>query len=202
MEYTYLLLHPCASMMVDQIFETINRKQFTVLAVYRVPHWHEKLDEIYKNSYDESSTIKRNIQGHAYINQYFFGDQGLIIFLYKDIPYNKLVQETLTMKLELRMDMNETKNGMITILLDTSKVASFLRNPNKKEHKESQVDSLVQLNALSQDNGEILKIFLSYVHCPDTVEQYVQDFIMWDRYLEEKLNEKEIENIIRYHSFY
>lgn len=202
MKYTYLLLHPSASMMVDQIFETIRRKQFTVLSVYRVPNWHEKLDEIYKNSYDESSTVKKNVQGHAYINQYFFGDQGLIIFLYKDIPYKKLIQETLTMKLELRMDMNETKNGMITIFLDTSKVASFLKNPNEKKQIESQVDSLVQLNALSQDNGEILKIFLSYVHCPDTVEQYAQDFIMWDRYLGEKLNEKEIENVIKYHSFY
>ena len=65
MNCTYLLLHPSSNIIIDYIFETLNKKGLQVKAVYKILRWDEILDDIYKNTYPKSSSIKTHV--HAQI---------------------------------------------------------------------------------------------------------------------------------------
>ncbi len=192
MKYTYLLLHPCANLIVDQIFNTLKQNNIMIAAVYRISCWDAILDDIYKNTYTKSITIETHVQSHAYINNYLFGNSGLILLLYKNIPYDELMKETINVKLKLRQAMNETKDGTITILLDTNRSIYKLRKNKLKNHS----------NTVTKQDENKLKIFLNYVHCPDTIEQYIEDFEILRDYLKNELTPQEIEEIVKYRSFY
>jgi hypothetical protein len=192
MKYTYLLLHPCANLIVDQIFNTLKQNNIMVAAVYRISCWDAILDEIYKNTYTKSITIEAHVQSHAYINNYLFGNSGLILLLYKNISYDELMKETINVKLKLRQAMNETKDGTITILLDANRSIYKLHKNKSKNYS--------QTNTRQDENS--FKIFLNYVHCPDTIEQYKEDFETLRDYLKNELTPQEIEKIVKYRSFY
>lgn len=202
MKYTYLLLHPCANVFVDQIFSALKRSNFTIVAVYRISCWDAILDNIYKNTYAKSNTIEEHVQSHAYINKYMFGNYGLILLLHKNLSYDELVKETLNVKYELRQAMNETKDGTITILLDANRSIYNLLEDTEKASKLPKSSQATGLNTLTHRDEKVLKIFLSYVHCPDTMEQYMEDFKILRDYLKDELTPQEIEGIIRYRSFY
>lgn len=187
MEYTYLLLHPSSIVFVEQIFSTLKQNNITIAAVYRISYWDAILNDIYKNTYAKSATIEAHVQSHAYINKYMFGNCGLILLLHKNIPYDELVKETINVKFKLRQSMNKTKDGTITILHDVSP-STFNLSMDKA--------------TLTHQDEKILKIFLSYVHCPDTIEQYIEDFKILRDYLKNELTPQEIEGIIKYRSFY
>lgn len=203
MKHTYLLLHPCSIVFVDRIFNALKQNNFTIAAVYRISCWDAILNDIYKNTYAKSNTIQEHVQSHAYINKYMFGNYGLILLLQKSISYDELVKETLDVKLKLRQAMNETRDGTITILLNASRSIYNLHENKEKSFKLPKNNSLeTGLNELTQPDERVLRIFFSYVHCPDTMEQYMEDFEILDNYLKEELTPQEIEGIIKYRSFY
>jgi hypothetical protein len=184
MENTYLLLHPCSNVFVNHIFTTLKQWDFTIVAVYRILGWDTVLDEIYKNTYSKSITVEEHVQSHAYINKHMFGNCGLILLLNKrNMSYDDLVKETLGVKLELRKAMNKTKDGTISIFLNANR--SIYNSAKLQEEK-------------------LISTFLSYIHCPDTVEQYFEDFETLSEHLksEKKLKQHEIENILDYRSYY
>lgn len=183
MDYTYLLLHPCSNVFVDHIFNILEQKNFTIVAVYRILCWDAILNNIYKNSFIKSNTVEEHVLSHTYINKYLFGTCGLVLLLHKNLSYDELINETLQVKIELRQDMNKTKDGTISILLDA----------NRSIYSSSQ-----------KQNKRMINTFLSYIHCPDTIEQYFEDFETLKDYLksDNKLHQQEIEEIIKYHSYY
>lgn len=192
MKYTYLLLHPSTNLYVEKVFDILNQSNITVMAVYRIPGWDTILKTIYKNTFMKSSTVEEHVIAHAYINKYFFGNCGLLLLLYKNIPYHDLIKETIDVKLRFRQEMSETKEGIITIVLDTNR---SIYNSNQKE-----LNGYSKIEKPSPKNT--LKIFLSYIHCPDTVEQYEEDFETFRIFLRNKLTANEIEKIIKYRSFF
>ena len=192
MKCTYLLLHPCACTIVDQIFNILKKNNIIIKAVYRIHGWNAILDDIYRNTYTKSITIEAHVQAHAYINNYLFGNNGLILLLYKKIPYNELIKETINVKHKLRQTVNKTKDGTITIFLDANKSIYRLCKNKSKDTSQTHI----------RPDENKLKIFLSYIHCPDTIEQYMEDFEILRDYLKKELTAKEVEAIIKYHSFY
>lgn len=56
-------------------------------------------------------------------------------------------------------------------------------------------------NRKNENNYE--KIFLSFIHCPDTIEQYKQDFLFFkDSIMKKgKLDEKDIKTMKAYQTF-
>lgn len=183
MNYTYLLLHPCSSVFVDRIFNLLEQKGFAIVAVYRILGWDAILHDIYKNAFVKSNTVEEHVLSHAYINKYLFGNCGLILLLHKNLTYDELVNETLQVKIELRQDMNKTKDGTISIILNANR-SIYSSSPKQKEI--------------------MVSTFLSYIHCPDTIEQYSEDFQTLKNYLksDNKLCQNEIEEIFKYHSYY
>ena len=73
-------------------------------------------------------------------------------------------------------------NDIMKIYIDISKI----ENIEKKEN---------------ENNYE--KIFLSFIHCPDTIEQYKQDFLFFkDSIMKKgKLDEKDIKTMKAYQTF-
>lgn len=198
MNYTYLLLHPNANIIIDYIFELLGKNEFLVKAVYRIPQWDEMLDEIYKNTYPKADTIKMHVHAHAYINKYMFGNYGLILLLYKDTTYEELIKETLEVKRKIRYFMNKTKDGTISILLDGERFINSSSNIQKNIEEASK-------DFLKEDvkrTGKLINIFFSYVHCPDTVEQYEEDFKALENYMVNKLKPHEIDAVLKYRSFF
>lgn len=183
MKYTYILLHPCSSKYIQYIFDKLKQENFFIIGVYRIINWESILNNIYKNSYIKSKSVEEHVLSHAYINKYLFGDCGLIILLFKCESYETLVQDTLCIKKEIRDHMNNTKNGIISISLNVNK-------------------SIYHKKSLKEDR--MVETFLSYVHCPDTVEQYYIDFENLKCYLSEdkRLSTEEIDNIIKFRSYY
>lgn len=79
----------------------------------------------------------------------------LIVLSKKNKLDLELVKDTLALKVKIRNFLYERTNDIMKIYIDISKI----ENIEKKEN---------------ENNYE--KIFLSFIHCPDTIEQYKQDF--------------------------
>lgn len=188
MNCTYLLLHPSSNIIIDYIFETLNKKGLQVKAVYKILRWDEILDDIYKNTYPKSSSIKTHVHAHAFINKYMFGNCGLILILYKNITYTELVKQTLEVKRAIRMFVDKTKNGTISIFCSTDELKQNMSNAQK--HKESNI------------LPETINVFFSYLHCPDTIEQYEEDFKVLSKYMINQLSLQEIEGVLKYRSYF
>jgi hypothetical protein len=161
----------------------LQQKNFSIVAVYRILCWDAILNDIYKSTFIKSNTVEEHVLSHAYINKYLFGNCGLILLLHKNLSYGELVNDTLQVKMELRQDMNKTKDGTIYILLNTNR-SIYNSSPIQKKR--------------------MVNTFLSYIHCPDTIEQYFEDFKILKDYLksDNKLHSQEIEKIIKYRSYY
>lgn len=184
--------------MVNYIFELLGKNEFLIKEVYRIPRWDEILDEIYKNTYPKADTIEMHVHAHAYINKYMFGNYGLILILYKDTTYKELIKETLEVKRTIRRFMNKTKDGTISIFLDgersindSSDIQENIQEAAKDFFKEDMKGA-----------GKLINIFFSYVHCPDTVEQYEEDFKVLKNYMVNKLKSQEIDAVLKYRSFF
>lgn len=194
MRYTYLLLHPSSNVFIEKILTELKKKSFLIKGVYRISEWDTVLDDIYKNTYAKSNTVQQNVFAHAYINKYLFGNIGILILLYKKIPYNELIFETLRIKKYLRKGMEKTRDGTITISIDLKQV-NICEYSEKIENCE---------NKIYEGRKRRANIFFSYLHCPDTEEQYIEDFKVLEKYLrkENKLGRKEIKMMIKYCSYH
>lgn len=161
----------------------LDEKNIDITAAYRISNWKAILDDIYRDTYEKSSTIRKHVSLHAFLNECFFGNIGLLLILYKECTYDDLIRETLDIKKRIRSIKRETKDGTISIYINLNLDKQCLPILSKKE----------------KDN-----IFLSYLHCPDTEQQYVKDFKVLYTYLkdEKKLSKKDIGNIVKYHSYY
>ena len=73
MNYTYLLLHPSSSRFVEKILEEILYNGFQIFGIYRVDEWYKVTEEIYKNSYIKSRTVRQHVIAQAFINLTLFG---------------------------------------------------------------------------------------------------------------------------------
>lgn len=182
MKFTYLMLHPCSAKNIRLIFDKIKKEQFSIEGVYRIDNWNSTIDKIYSSSYGKSNSVKEHVLAHAYINTYLFGNCGLLILLFKNEDYKTLIQDTLCLKQEIRNHMNDTREGVISISLN---VNHSIYNENK-------------LNEV-----RMVEVFLSYLHCPDTKEQYFEDFKNLQYYFSKgkKLSMKEINSILKYCSY-
>lgn len=67
MNYTYLLLHPSSSRFVEKILEEILYNGFQIFGIYRVDEWYKVTEEIYKNSYIKSRTVRQHVIAQAFI---------------------------------------------------------------------------------------------------------------------------------------
>jgi hypothetical protein len=182
MENTYLLLHPSSAVIVEEIFEYIRDYNFELKHVYRIPNWDKVLDQIYHNTYTKAKTIKMHVHAHAYLNKYFFGNYGLLLILHKDVSYEKMIQDTLEVKKKIRSRMNDTKNGTISIHLN-------LRKAN------------IEKSVITELPNDEDTIFFSYVHCPDSKQQYTEDFKFFQESDLYRLRPKEINAVLKYHSY-
>ena len=183
MNYTYLLLHPSSSRFVEKILEEILYNGFQIFGIYRVDEWYKDTEEIYKNSYIKSRTVRQHVIAQAFINLTLFGSCGMLIVLSKKNKLDlELVKDTLALKVKIRNFLYERTNDIMKIYIDISKI----ENIEKKEN---------------ENNYE--KIFLSFIHCPDTIEQYKQDFLFFkDSIMKKgKLDEKDIKTMKAYQTF-
>lgn len=66
-----------------------------------------------------------------------------------------------------------------------------------------QCNILFQQMYYSGNENNYEKIFLSFIHCPDTIEQYKQDFLFFkDSIMKKgKLDEKDIKTMKAYQTF-
>ena len=185
MKNTYLLLHPSSVIIVEQIFNCIKEKGFIIEDIYRINQWDEILDSIYQTTYSKSETVKMHVHAHAYLNKYFYGNCGLLVILHKEVDYKTMVRDTLELKQTIRSYMDDTRNGTISIMLNVNKVK--LCNGMETLH-----DSIEK-----KEN-----VFFSYVHCPDSEEQYREDFKIFNNYNIKKLDENEVKMMLKFHSYY
>lgn len=183
MKNTYLLLHPSSCRYVKYIFDEIYLNNFIIEGVFRVDEWEKVTEQIYKNSFKKSKTVKKHVKAQAFINIKLFGECGLLVLLTKEkIAYDKLIKDTLELKAKIRRKLYEETNNKITIYVDLNK-SVYVDKKNKGENTD--------------------KIFLSFLHCPDTIEQYEQDYIFLKEngLLQKGLSVNTIKKIIKYQSY-
>ncbi|MCR5837217.1 MAG: hypothetical protein K6G88_11975 [Lachnospiraceae bacterium] len=181
MENTYLLLHPSSARYVKLIFDEIHNSDFEVDGVYRIDDWEETVENVYASSYKKSSTVKQHVKSQAYINMALFGEHGLLVLLRKEESYDELVKSTLNLKFKIRDFLYAKTNELITIYIDLNK--SIYKGQNSKE-------------------ANMDKIFLSFIHCPDSINQYKQDLQFFCQKMRgKKLSDLEIDRMIRYQTF-
>ena len=182
---TYLLLHPSSAVIVEKIFKNINDEGFEIKEAYRIKEWNKLLDNLYKNTYLKAETIKMHVHAHAFLNNYLYGNSGILLILYKNEDYNTMIKDTLNLKKSIRSSMNKTKDGTISIRMNLKGIFS------EGEYKE------LLCSKINDDE----KVFLSYVHCPDTREQYIEDFSLFNSMDLRRLDIHDIESILKYHSY-
>lgn len=174
MQYTYLLIHPSSSIFIDYIFRMILNDNFVILKVYRISNWDTILFDIYRNSFRKKASVYKHVVAHAYINKYMFGNHGLLVFLFKK---DVSIENLINDTLSIKRKIREKINKTKS----NGDIEIYLKNGNK-----------------------IIDVFLSYLHCPDTKEQYCEDFKTFRNYVKEinVLSENEVINVLRYHSFF
>lgn len=177
-----MLLHPSSSVYADLIFRILHQHQLAVVAAYHVSSWLDILECVYRYNLQKSKDAMEYVYCHAYVNSCFFGNCALLVLLNKDIPYEELVSETLQVKSIIRHLLNKTKDGTISLYVDVDYVMTTWLKRSEPVITQN-VHSNYDLFAYGSHRQK--KIILTHVHCPDTVEQFYEDFICLDAFMKE-----------------
>ena len=200
---TYLMLHPSSRAIIDVIFKKLKEQNFKIEDVFVVRDWGEKIIKIYSHDFHRFKFFQDHVEAHICINNYFFGENGLLLILDKNVDFLTLANQTIALKKEIRELAKKTRDGTISMLVDINKITEEKRGNNG-------TISLIK-NGEIQDfettmiqEGRIMSVYFTYLHCPDAeINCYERDYKILAENMTSKnrLTESEICDVIKFKSY-
>lgn len=174
----FIVVKPDGGRYLREIEETLSENQIHIKSIYYIEDWEGASRSMYQKQLEAaSSSFNIVFNNHIWLNQYLFGNQGLLLMLDSDIERFDLDKRTKAVH-ETRESFRRkfsASNDIFAVAVNLEKLKGSTFVDSQKKHGVlgvMQPDSLDPLMGNASE-GTWYRAYFSYFHAPESKEELV-----------------------------